>query len=54
MGAPGIRKGEAWDTTRCPTMPRTVPSTKNYLAQNVNGADTLVLSKQHPVHADDQ
>ena len=41
MGTPGIWKGEVRDTALCPTMPRTVPSTENYLAQNVNGAETL-------------
>ena len=54
VGATGMWRGEARDVALQPTWHRTIPSTKNYLTQNVHGAETLAWSKQHPGHVGDQ
>lgn len=50
IDATGNQRGEARDAALHPIMCRITLSTKSYLAQNVNGAETLAQSKQHPVH----
>lgn len=49
IGSPGIQRAEARNAGLHPIMDRTTLSTKDYLAQNINGAEIPAQSKQHPV-----